>query len=129
MALAALFNTPNDPASLALWSFAHAVHHFDMNQQIQKRYGVTMPSFILDPFDPNNSATWEAQHQDLHVAMRQVLNISGFDLSEVNWQIPDSLAAWIQANAAEHIEAAVARVGRPRRTDDPASPGSRPGCT
>src|SRR5262245_12981259 len=106
MALAALFNVPLNEAELSAWAFAHAVHHNDMAQAIQTTYSISMPSFILDPISLQDAGVWAEQHQEVHRQMRTVLNISGFDLSEVDWRNPERLASWIQANAAEHVQAA-----------------------
>jgi len=106
MALAALFNVPLNEAELSAWAFAHAVHHNDMNVAIQRTYSISMPSFILDPISLADAGVWEEQHMEMHRRMREVLQISGFDLSDIDWKNTERLAAWIQANAAEHVQAA-----------------------
>jgi len=105
-AIAALYNVPSTQGELETWSFAHAAHHNDINRIIQQSTGVLLPSYILDPFDPNNAQTWLYQHQALHQAQDAILGIEGFDLLDVNLQNSNELAGWIFLNSQEHYQAA-----------------------
>lgn len=108
MGIAALYNIPGVAEEFNEWTFAHAVHHFDIIEAIYHRLNIALPSYILDPFDPQNpdaAETWAYQHQIMHNNQNRILGISGFDLAEVKWQDPNERAAWIQLNATEHLQA------------------------
>ena len=105
-AIADLYNVPSTDAERAQWSFAHMAHHRDINRRIYELVALSLPEYSLDPVDPDNIGQWEYQHQLMHDAQNQVLGISGFDLSSVNWKDQNELAGWIWLNANEHVQAA-----------------------
>jgi hypothetical protein len=105
MGLATLYNIPQDPVSLAEWSFSHASNHADIVRFIFAQKGVRLASFVLDPVDPQNPAVWVYQHQLMHNQMNQVLGIAGQDLTGLDWNDPEGLSAWIDDNASEHLQA------------------------
>lgn len=104
-ALASLYNVPSTDQERAQWAFAHMAHHRDINRKIYELLAVALPEFILDPVDPNNSGSWEYQHQEMHNNQNSILGIAGFDLSELNWQNQNQLAGWIYLNGNEHVQA------------------------
>jgi hypothetical protein len=104
MSLATIFEVPMDPIHLQVWSFAHAAHHLAINQAIFLNNNISLPSYVLDPFNPQDP-TWFYQHQDMHQNQDQILKIPGFDLTDVNWQDRGSLEFWITQHANEHYQA------------------------
>jgi hypothetical protein len=106
MGLPSIFNIPGSPEQLAHWSFSHAQHHYNILQYIQNTQSVVLTNYILDPFDPRDVERWLWQHQQMHFDMDNALGILGFDLTSVDWSNPEQLAAWIQLNAQEHLDAA-----------------------
>lgn len=109
MALAALFNVPGTEEELLQWSFAHFAHHLDLVNSIYNLTKIPLPIFVLDPFspkDPNSVEAWSYLHQIMHQNQNALLGINGFDLTSVDWQDQNQVAAWIQLNATEHVEAA-----------------------
>mgnify|MGYP001594669191 CR=1 FL=1 len=104
--VAALFNVPGNPAELAQWSAAHMSHHRDINRRIYELAGVSLPEFVLDPINPDDTGVWEDQHQQMHQEMDAALGINGFDLSNVNFENEAFLAGWIQLHFNEHYQAA-----------------------
>lgn len=110
MGLATLYNTPQDPVSLAEWSFAHASHHVDIirfitEQDSAKLGGQVLVSYVLDPLDPENTVLWQYQHQIMHNQMNAVLGIVGQNLTGVDWRDPEALSQFIDDNASEHLQA------------------------
>jgi hypothetical protein len=105
-AVADLYNVPSNDAERAQWSFAHMAHHRDINRRLYELVAVSLPEYSLDPIDPANVGQWEYQHQQMHNAQNQLLGISGFDLSEVDWKDQNLLAGWVWLNAVEHTQAA-----------------------
>lgn len=104
--VATLYNVPSNSEDFSTWSFAHAAHHRDINRRIYEVTGLTLPDYILDPFDPRDPSVWEDQHQIMHQNFDAVLEIDGFDLSSVNFEDQGALAGWIFLNATEHYQAA-----------------------
>lgn len=104
--IASLFNVPESEPERATWGFAHAAHHRDINRLVWEIFAVTLPEFVLDPFDPANSETWAYQHQLMHTYQNAFLGIAGFNLTEVDWQDRNLLSGWIWLNAQEHYQAA-----------------------
>lgn len=104
MALADLYSVPTSPESLATWSFAHAAHHRDINAAVQRRLGVLLPEYVLDPI-PVGDPGWADGHYDMHLQMNAALGLQGFDLTEIDWKDEEQFAAWVHANAIEHSQA------------------------
>lgn len=102
MSLASLWNVPSTREELDTWGFSHLAHHRDVNAQIYRLTGINIEQFPLDPIDPKNPGQWEYHHQDMHAAVNQVLGISGFDLTSIDWNKSTELAGWIQSNGTEH---------------------------
>ncbi len=104
--IAALYNVPGTPEELSQWAFAHAAHHVDINRVIFNTTGVALPSYVLDPIDPENTGVWSYQHQLMHQAQNAVLGIDGNDLLDVDFKNQNELAGFVQLNASEHYQAA-----------------------
>lgn len=104
--IAGIFNIPSDSQQLTAWSFNHAVHHVDINAAILKATGITVPSYVLDPLNPQDMQLWLSQHQVMHQFMDAILGVKGYDLTSVDWTDPAELGGWIQGNANEHFQAA-----------------------
>lgn len=103
--IAGLFNVPLGQKELDTWASVHARHHVDINSSIYKLTKLSLPEFVLEPIDPNDTKTWEEQHQIMHQNQNALLGIEGYDLSSVDFNDRDNLTAWIQLNAVEHRQA------------------------
>lgn len=104
--IAGLYNVPSTQPELDTWAFAHAAHHTDINRVLFQQFGIQLVSYVLDPLDPNNSEIWLYQHQQMHQQLDEVLQISGFDLLDVDLKDKNEFAGWIFLNASEHYQAA-----------------------
>lgn len=104
--IAGIYNVPVTQEELWTWGTTHAQHHREISATIFALIGFSLPEFVLDPINPDDTGVWEDQHQLIHQAQDGILGIAGFDLSNVNFRDPASLAAWIQLNASEHLQAA-----------------------
>src|SRR5215831_11435172 len=78
MSLAQLFELPRNEDEWAMWSFAHASFHHDVDQAIARTYSVTLPEYALDPFNPKDTS-WLYNHQVNHSARNSVLGVKGYD--------------------------------------------------
>ncbi len=105
-AVAALANVPGSDQERAMWSFAHAVHHQDIIRVIYQVTKIALPTYILDPFDPNRLEVWADQHQQMHNDFDQILGISPYNLDDIDWNDRSTLSGWIWNNFSEHYQAA-----------------------
>ena len=104
--VAGLSNVPNTKSELAVWATLHQTHHRDINRRIYELAGISLPEYILDPINPDDTGVWEDQHQQMHQDMDALLGINGFDLTNVNFENEAYLAGWIQLHFNEHYQAA-----------------------
>jgi hypothetical protein len=104
--IAGLYNVPQTDEELQHWGFVHMAHHRDIIRLIFETVNIVLPEFQLDPIDPNDTGTWEYQHQQMHQQMDAVLGIDGNDLTGVDWKNPSELSGWIFLNSSEHLQAA-----------------------
>ena len=105
MPVPTLFQTPRTPEEMAVWSFAHQAHHRDIARIIFESQGIRLDEFVLDPFDPKEEEGWLTTHQIMHQQMDEVLGISGYVLSSVDWNDPDQLKMWLSKHGNEHFQA------------------------
>lgn len=105
MSLATIFQIPQTPNELSVWSFSHAAHHRDIIRVIYQTLNQRLDEYVLDPFDPTNLQNWPALHQTMHDQMNAALRLNGFNLIDPNWQDPDALVAWSSAHSNEHYRA------------------------
>lgn len=103
--IANLANVPSTDSERADWSFAHMAHHRDINEKIYVLTKLALPEYILDPVDPNDTGTWEYQHQLMHDAQNEILGIDGQDLTGINWKDQNILSGWVFLNFNEHYQA------------------------
>lgn len=103
MALADLFNVPNSDEEMAKWSFIHMAHHRDLNSAIYAKYGDVLPEYAIDPIDLSDPGSFLDLHQQMHNNNDAITGISGYNLSEVDFNDKSKLAAWIYLNATLHV--------------------------
>jgi hypothetical protein len=105
VSIAALFNVPRTENELSQWAFAHMASHRDIIRVIYQLGAVALPEYLLDPINPNETGTWERQHQEMHQQMNALLGLDGFDLLGLDWDDQNKLASWVLLNAVEHRQA------------------------
>lgn len=102
--LAALYNIPSDPQTLARFSFHNADSHALAARAIHALTGLTLPEFVIDPIPPNDFPGWLYNHQAMHNSVNGVLGLVGNDLSDVDPRKLDQLTYWVQIHASEHVQ-------------------------
>jgi hypothetical protein len=96
---------PNDPAGFGLWLIGHYLEH---KQFITSALTLTPPQTIPDYAiqswndDPAAVASWLNAHEQIHVALRAVSNITGIDLSAVDLTDEDEFFEWMDDHRTEH---------------------------
>lgn len=104
--LASLFNVPQAESEFDDWSFTNMDQHRQITDALARQRSITLPLYALDPIPPSDVLGWLEIHQDAHAAFTQALGIGGFDLTDVDFQNTEQLAAWIRLHALEHQQAA-----------------------
>lgn len=102
--IAALFNIPTDPATLLQFSFHNRDQHELVADKIRRNTGVSIPLFPIDPIVINDFENWLYTHQAMHNSVNAALNVAGNDLTNVDPEKPEQLAAWIRLHASEHVQ-------------------------
>ncbi len=108
MSLSTLMGVPRTLAEFQAWAFANQANHRDIIARVFATTGTQLVEFPLQPFDPNDPdslQTYLNAHQQMHQDMDHTLGLNTYNLSEVDWQDPSSLAQWVQTHALEHIAA------------------------
>lgn len=99
-----LFNAPHDAASLAEYSAIHQADHLQIAGQIFQKLGVS--TLHIPPIDPIpvqfDLLTWLMNHQFIHNETNGYLNLTGFDLTSVDFRNHEQLLIWARYNALEH---------------------------
>lgn len=106
MALATLYNVPGDGNEMNVFSFSNRDEHNKINALLLQKFGVTVPSFVLDPIPIFDMGAWLQQHQVLHNIMNGLLGTNSDDLTNVNFTDQSQLSEWIWLHAQEHYQAA-----------------------
>lgn len=99
MPVASLYNVPTTPEEFHVWSFNHMAHHRDVANQLTADGATGLPVYVLDPINLDDPSTFLWQHQEMHNYTDALLGIAGYDLTSVNFNDPQQLAAWIYLNA------------------------------
>ena len=107
MPLAILYNVPLTTDQQATFDFSHADHHRRMIAAAYERFHVTLPEFVLDPFNPQRSNAG-LLHQEMHDAIDALYGVGGYDLVDVDWRDQEQRAGWIWLNAQLHFQEAQA---------------------
>jgi hypothetical protein len=101
--IAALYNIPNDPQTLARFAFHNRDAHVLVINAIKAKFGVALPEYPIDPIKMTDFPAWLYTHQSMHNAVNQVLGTPGNDLTDVDPNAPEQLAAWAENHASEHV--------------------------
>jgi hypothetical protein len=102
---ALLFNTPNDPTSLAEFAAIHQADHFDITLGLFRLLQVTAEVPPIDPIPVEfqlEMLTWLMNHQFIHNQANGYLGLAGFDLTSVDFANREQLLIWTRYNALEH---------------------------
>lgn len=101
--IAALYNIPNNPQTLARFSFHNRDQHLLAVDAIFRKTGIMLPQYPIDPILAADFKNWAYLHQAMHNSINTALNLQGNDLTDVDFDKPDEVATWIQLHASEHV--------------------------
>lgn len=109
MALFSLLNAPVGGAvNLNEWSFAHMQDHLEIIQAIQKKRGINLIRYQLDPFNEHDVNRWLNRHQQSHDDFNSVLGLNGVDLQTTDFKDDKDIQSWTHLNFMEHRSARLA---------------------
>ena len=106
---------PGDPAGFGVWLIGHYLEH---KQFITSALALTVPVNIPDyaiqswDDDPNAVATWLNVHEQIHSVLRTTANVTGIDLSAVDFTDNDEFFEWMEDHRLEHSLSANSSVSR-----------------
>lgn len=103
MSLPALYSYPNNKDAWQAWAFNHAAIHYTAVNAANLQKNQDLPTFCLNPIDPDDLGMWLYNHQIMHNQMNYILNVPGYNLLELDWQDQDQFMLWMQLNGDEHI--------------------------
>lgn len=103
--LAALLNVPQTEEQWRQFSYDHRNSHDKIRAAIQKKFGVNLTDYLVDPINPDNIKQFLQNNASLHTDMNGVLKSQSSDLLDVDLTKPGELDSWINLNYQEHQNA------------------------
>jgi hypothetical protein len=100
MSLAQIENVPENAEDKAWFDFNHQDLH---RRMIEYLVPITtdLDAFVIDPFDVRNQSA-VLQHQVMHNELDALLNTPNYDMTQLNWDDPDSRSLWFENNYSSH---------------------------
>jgi hypothetical protein len=97
-----LFNVPTDQRGLDYFATANADHHTRLAESIFAAGGTRLLVQPLDPIPLFARDVWLQKHQQMHNDLNKLLGTTGFDLSALDIENEEEVAAWVGLHAREH---------------------------
>lgn len=98
---------PKDPAGFGAWLNGHYYEHIVMAQKAaQLLKPVIVPNFDVLSWrdEPEFVTAWLNNHEAIHVQLRVGANLTGIDLSLVNFADDEQFSEWMDDHAQEHLD-------------------------
>ena len=102
MGIASLINVPKTQNEWNAWSLNHKIQHDNINRAILLKKGKTLTGYVIDPIDLQSPDIFLQNNAQIHTDVCSVLNVSGSDLFEINWQDKKQVENWIYLHWQEH---------------------------
>jgi hypothetical protein len=96
---------PKDPIGFGLWLTGHYREHLQMNAVcIALTPSIHVPNYDIFGWKDDAKAVqqWLVAHESMHQVLRTVANVSGADLSLVDFSKDDEFLDWMDDHATEH---------------------------
>ncbi len=97
-----------DTVGMGLWSDGHYRQHLRYNAVLAGRSPPvllpTFPIFYFPIFDGNDTEIrfWLNSHESWHELLRPIANVTGADLSDLDYKNPQYFYEWVDTHNAEH---------------------------
>lgn len=96
---------PKDPAGFGMWLNGHYREHLQLAQACL----ALTPSIVVPNYDilgwkdePALVQQWLVSHESMHETLRAACNVTGADLSLVDFSKDDEFLDWMDDHAQEH---------------------------
>lgn len=103
MPLPHVLHPPETPRGMDEWLFAHQKDHDVVVNAIRTLTGIVLPTYVLDPMDPNDFHGWALRHQNYHDDANGILGVQGSDLQTVDWESDQERESWYFLNYQDHL--------------------------
>lgn len=97
---------PRDPSGFGMWLNGHYREHLQMAQIcLTLATPIVVPQYDILSWrdEPELVQQWLLSHEQIHEVLRQACNVSGADLSLVDFSEDDQFLEWMDDHAQEHI--------------------------
>jgi hypothetical protein len=106
MPIAGFQSVPKSEGEWARFAFDHMDHHFRLATAAFKTYGIVVPNYALNPFDPEHADSWLDQHQTMHEAIDSLLGFAPYNMMDVDFKDEKQAAGWVYLNFQNHYREA-----------------------
>lgn len=93
---------PSGPGGMKAWLFWHWQHHQAVVDAIKAKYGIILPTYVIDPMPDNDLSGWALRHQGYHSDVNSILGVDGIDLQSTDLGKEDERDKWLWSNLQEH---------------------------
>jgi len=97
-----LLNVPKSKAAWDEWSLHHKLSHDLIRQAIQKKTGINLAQYQLDPIDLERPTQFLQNNAQSHIEMTTPVGVQSSDLQDVNLGDDRQLVSWIYIHWQEH---------------------------
>jgi hypothetical protein len=101
------FCLPHDPIGFGIWRINHQLDHV----KLRAAAFALVPPFVIPEYDlgfwaddPRTVSSWLNAHNQVHTLLRIPANITGEDLSSVDFTDDGEWTDWQQSHGQEHQE-------------------------
>lgn len=97
---------PKDPAGFGRWLTGHYYEHIVLNQKCQAlATPIIVPDYDILSWsdDADKVQLWLLNHESMHSQIRFATNVTGADLSLVDFSNDNEFLDWMDNHAQDHI--------------------------
>lgn len=97
---------PKDPAGFGQWRSGHALEHNVLRQKcaaLASHANISEFDVLSWKDDPEYVRLWLESHETMHAQIRGATNVSGADLSLVDFTDDEQFQVWLDDHAQEHL--------------------------
>jgi len=102
MALPHILYPPPGAEGMRSWLFAHWQDHLAIVDDLNRKLGLNLPVYVIDPLPQKDMRSWLQRHQAYHIDMNGLLQIQGSDLQGLDLKDPENVRQWMFQNFLEH---------------------------
>jgi hypothetical protein len=100
--LPALRNVPHTNEAWSQWAFDHRDSHDRIRDAIQKKFGVNLSDYQIEPISPSDMPKFLQNNSQLHGDMLGTLKLQSSDLEDIDLKDQKQLQSWIALHYEEH---------------------------